>query len=64
VARRFTVWNWMTRPSPERRDWYVKHYLESIRLLSAEDMRRLFPGGQIIRERLLGKSRSLVAAKY
>jgi hypothetical protein len=33
-------------------------------LLSAEDMRRLFPGGQIIRERLLGKSRSLVAAKY
>jgi SAM-dependent methyltransferase len=64
VARRFTVWNWMTRPSAARRDWYIEHYLDSIRLLSAAEMRRLFPDAEIIRERLLGKSRSLVAAKY
>ncbi len=63
VARRFTVWNWMTRPSRDRWEWYIEHYLESIRLLSAGDMRRLFPDAEIVRERLLGKSRSLVALR-
>jgi SAM-dependent methyltransferase len=64
VARRFTVWNWLTRPTHDRWEWYIEHYLDSIRLLNASDMRRLFPDGKIVRERLLGKSRSLVAAKY
>jgi hypothetical protein len=39
----------------------VNHYLESIRLLSASELRMLFPGATMVRERLLGWTKSLIA---
>jgi SAM-dependent methyltransferase len=56
-----TVWEWIVRPSPDRRQYYLDHYLTRIRLLTAADMARLFPRARILRERFLGWTKSLVA---
>jgi hypothetical protein len=39
----------------------VEHFISDIRLLSAADMRRLFPDAVILRERFLLFTKSLVA---
>jgi hypothetical protein len=56
-----TVWEWIVRPSPDRREYYLDHYLSRIRLLAARDLARLFPDARILRERFLGWTNSLVA---
>jgi hypothetical protein len=61
VARRWTVWDAVERPSADRRAFYIEHYLKDIRLLGAEEMAELFPGARIRRERTLGLSKSLIA---
>ena len=61
IARRFTVWEWITRPSPDRREFYIEHFLRDVRLLGPAEMKRLFPGARLIRERLLGIAKSLIA---
>ena len=63
VARRFTVWALLVRPSPDRWKFYIDHYLNEIRLLDAAALRRLFPGARLRRERLCGWSKSLIAEK-
>jgi hypothetical protein len=61
IVPRFTVWAMLVRPSPDRRDFYVRHYLDEVRLLTAAELRALFPGARVIRERFLGWTKSLVA---
>jgi hypothetical protein len=61
LVPRVTVWAMLVRPSPDRRDFYLRHYLEEIRLLTAAELRALFPGARIIRERFLGWTKSLIA---
>jgi len=61
VVRWGTVWEWVTEPSPDRRAYYLDHYLTSVPLLSARELGRLFPGAHIVRERFLGWTKSLVA---
>ncbi len=56
-----SVWEWIARPSPDQLEYYLNHYLKSVRLLAARDLGRLFPGAQILRERFLGWTKSLVA---
>jgi len=63
MARRFTVWEWITRPAPDRRKFYIEHFLADIRLLGPSEMRRLFPDSRLIRERFLGLTKSLVAVR-
>jgi len=63
VARRFTVWALIERPSPDRWEYYIEHYLRDIRLLDAGDLRRLFPGAWIVRERLGGWTKALIAVR-
>jgi hypothetical protein len=55
------VWRWITRADGEARQFYLSHYLRSVRLLSASEMRALFPGARLWRERFLGWTKSLVA---
>lgn len=43
--------------------WQAKGSTEEITLLSARDMRRLFPDAEIRRERLLGLTKSLMAVR-
>jgi hypothetical protein len=61
IVPRFTLWNMLVRPSSDRRDFYLRHYLDEVRLLTAAELRRLFPGARIIRERFLGWTKSLIA---
>jgi hypothetical protein len=61
IARKFTVWALIERPTPDRWEFYIEHYLRDIRLLDAGDLRRLFPGAKIVRERLGGLTKSLIA---
>ena len=61
IAPRFNLWQILTRPTEDRRRFYVEHYLSEVRLLGVEELRGLFPGARVIRERLLGLTKSLVA---
>jgi SAM-dependent methyltransferase len=61
IVRRFTVWQWIHRPAADERHFYIEHFVSDIRLLTAEDMRRLFPDAVIIRERFLMFTKSLIA---
>ncbi len=61
IVRRFTVWQFLFRPTEDRRHFYVEHFLADIRLLSAREMQRLFPDAVILRERFLFLTKSLVA---
>lgn len=62
IIPNFTLWALLVRPAPDRREFYLRHFLDDIRLLSASDLRKLFPGCRIVRERFLGWTKSLIAA--
>jgi hypothetical protein len=59
LLRNFTVWGLVTRPDRQA----CKQLLDEVHLLDEQDMRRLFPEAQIWRERFLGFTKSLIAAK-
>jgi SAM-dependent methyltransferase len=64
IVSRGTVWSVLMRPTPDRRDFYIEHFLRDVRLLGFREMARLFPGASIIRERFLGITKSLIACRY
>ena len=55
------LWSALARVTPDRRRFYIEHFLSDVRLLGTQDMRRLFPDGQMIRERFCGITKSLIA---
>jgi SAM-dependent methyltransferase len=59
LLRRFTVWGWLARPSPEQ----VERFLRETRLLTYREMRALFPDCEIRRERVLFLTKSYVAVR-
>jgi hypothetical protein len=61
IARRFTIWALLERPSPDRWEFYIEHYLGDIRLLGAGELRALFPDAVLKRERLCGWTKALIA---
>ena len=63
IVPRATVWSALVRPTADRRAFYVAHYLDEVRLLSAGDFAALFPDARLIRERVCGWTKSLVAVR-
>ena len=63
IVPRFNVWSAVMRVSPDRREFYIQHYLSDIRLLSFAQLRAMFPGARVIRERFWGVTKSLVAMR-
>uniref|UniRef100_Q021E4 Methyltransferase type 11 n=1 Tax=Solibacter usitatus (strain Ellin6076) TaxID=234267 RepID=Q021E4_SOLUE len=63
IVPRFTIWNALVRPTPDRRAFYLHHYLTEVRLLTASEFAALFPSARIIRERVLGWTKSLIATQ-
>jgi SAM-dependent methyltransferase len=61
LVRRISIWEWVVRPAPDERDFYLEHYLKDVGLLSTRKLRGLFPGARIRRERFLGWTKSLIA---
>lgn len=49
IARNFTLWGWMTRPSKKQ----VEDFVNDIRLLTLAEMKELFPDCTILKERFL-----------
>ncbi len=64
VVPRFNLWRALSRVTPDRREFYIRHFLQDIRLIGAAEMRRLFPGARIVRERFLGLAKSLIAVRH
>ena len=63
IVPRFNLWHALSAVTPERRRLDVQHFLRDVRLLRARDLRRLFPGARVIRERFWGVTKSLIAVK-
>lgn len=61
ILRRISIWQLVTKHDAKQREFYISHYLESIRLLSGSELGELFPGAAIIRERFLAWTKSLIA---
>jgi SAM-dependent methyltransferase len=59
ILRYATLWGWLARPSQAEVDAMV----DEIRLLSAADLRAMFPGCEIRRERFLGLTKSLIVTR-
>ena len=59
MLRNCTVWGWLVRPS----DKQIEDALDEIRLLSNREMKALFPGCAIERERILGLTKSYIAVR-
>jgi hypothetical protein len=59
LARNFTVWGWATRPGKDT----VFDYVHELRLMNESEMRALFPDCQIIKEKILGLTKSYVAVR-
>ena len=62
VIPRATVWGLIAQVGQEERRFYFEHYLRDIQLLTAHELKGLFPKSRIIRERVLGWTKSLIAA--
>ena len=60
---RLTIWGLLTKSNAEERRFYFEHYLNDIRLLDEDGMKRLFPGAAIDREKFLGVTKSLIAVR-
>lgn len=60
---KWTVWDFVEHPTPDRREFYIRHYLEDIRLLSESQLAALFPNAKILRERTLNWTKSLIASR-
>lgn len=58
-----TVWEWLERPSPDRREYYLEHFLRDIRLLRRTELLAMFPDGELLRERSFGLTKSLIAVR-
>jgi len=60
LAPRLSLVRFALGLSPDRLAFYLRHYLEEIRLLDAAGLRALFPGARLLRERFCGWTKSLV----
>lgn len=63
IVPRFNLWSLLVRVSPDRRRFYIEHYLADVRLLGAAELQGLFPNARIIRERFCGWTKSLIASR-
>ncbi|HWC95785.1 MAG TPA: class I SAM-dependent methyltransferase [Candidatus Sulfopaludibacter sp.] len=63
VVPRFNLWSLLVRVTPDRRRFYIEHYLSDVRLLTLSEVRGLFPDARVICERVAGVTKSFIAVK-
>ena len=59
LLRDFTVWGWITRPTSQ----YSESFMKEVRLLDEKELKQLFPKCKIYREYFLGFVKSIIAVK-
>jgi len=60
---RLTVWSLLNRGRAAEKQWYLDHFLNDVRLLSAGEFASLFPAATIRQERFLLLTKSLIATR-
>ena len=63
IVSRFTVWQLLVHPSQEERTAYIDHFLSELNLLTVGELHDLFPGSTLIKERVLGVPKSIIAVR-
>jgi len=63
IVNRFTGWELLFRPTDAQKQYYLHHFLHELRLLSASDLQSLFPNSEVVRERVFGLTKSLIAVR-
>lgn len=63
IISRFTVWQILVKPTPAERAFYIEHFLNDLRLLDRRHLQRLFPRAIILKERIAGLTKSLIAVQ-
>ncbi len=61
IVTRFTLWQYLLKPSEAERAHYINHLLNELNLLDRRTLQRLFPNATILAERIAGLAKSLVA---
>ncbi len=61
LVPRVTVWGLLTEAGAAEKRFYFEHFLNDIRLLTASELAALFPESRLIRERVCGWTKSLIA---
>jgi len=59
LARHFTLWGVLSKPSPAD----VNELISEVRLLTLREMKQLFPDCMILKERVLGLTKSYIAVR-
>lgn len=59
MLRHFSVWGLVRKPTPKE----VDAFLNEVRLLTFDDMKVLFPDCEILKERVLGFTKSFIAVR-
>lgn len=59
LVRWFSAWGWIARPTQAEIDDQVNE----IRLLTVAEMRELFPDAELVRERVLGLTKSIIVMR-
>ncbi len=59
LARRFTLWGILSKPSAAE----INEFVSEIRLLTLREMKQLFPDCLILKERVLGLTKSYIAVR-
>jgi len=62
LLRHFSVWEWITKPRADEKQYFTEHFLNEMHLLGPKDMHALFPAARLRRERWLGWTKSLIAS--
>jgi hypothetical protein len=63
LVYRFTGWEKVVHPTTAQRRFYLEHFLCELNLLDQTSLRALFPDAKILRERVLGMAKSLIAVR-
>lgn len=61
VMRRISPWSLITHPNEEQKEYFFASVLRDLRLLGDHELRSLFPDATVVRERIGGIPKSLVA---
>jgi len=59
VARYLTAWGWLARPDRAK----VQEYADGVNLLTCGELRQLFPGCEIQKEKCFGVTKSIIAVR-
>lgn len=61
IVPRASLWALVSRLPADRKEYFLRHCIEEVRLLDEGAMQALFPEARILHERVLGLSKALVA---